>query len=198
MVSPEFKSTISNNNLLRARIMLKDSFVVDPSFDQLNEMLAYAERMLPDIMVPFDGDILESDSLKWNQEVMNMELVQLVNNFSEIRVNHLKEVISKVMAEEIWKFRSQRIAQPAKQSPSQYSNTHSLATKPLNATPTSLETKSILKRKALQQLLTEGRKINKVLLEVEGSKTWKANNIDELERAAKQILKAVQSYKDNR
>ena len=198
MVSPEFKSTISNNNLLRARIMLKDSFVVDPTFDQLNEMLAYAEHMLPDIMVPFDGDILENDSLKWNQEVMNMELVQLVNNFSEIRVNHLKEVISKVMAEEIWKFRSQRIAQSAKHSPSKYSIAHSIETKTLNATPTSLETKSILKRKALQQLVTEGRKINKVLLEVEGSKTWKANNIDELERAAKQILKAVQGYKDNR
>ena len=54
MISPEFKAAIKGNNLLRTRIMLKDSFVLDPTFAQLEEMLAYARKYLPDLLVPFD------------------------------------------------------------------------------------------------------------------------------------------------
>jgi len=42
MVSPEFNSAVKTGNLLRVRIMLKDSLIVDPTFAQFNEMLAYA------------------------------------------------------------------------------------------------------------------------------------------------------------
>lgn len=108
MISQEFKSAVANKNLLRTRIMLKDSFVVDPTFTQLREMLSYAKRMLPDLMVPFDDDPLEEDQTKWNHEVMNMELVQLVNNFSETRIAHLQKVVSKVIAPEIARATMQR------------------------------------------------------------------------------------------
>ena len=54
MVSPEFKAVISKKNLLRVRIMLKDSFVVDPTFVQLDEMLSYAKNNLPGLLVPYD------------------------------------------------------------------------------------------------------------------------------------------------
>ena len=58
MVSPEFKAVISKKNLLRVRIMLKDSFVVDPTFVQLDEMLSYAKNNLPGLLVPYDGGYL--------------------------------------------------------------------------------------------------------------------------------------------
>ena len=50
MVSQEFKASVADKNLLRTRIMLKDSFVVDPTFVQkvaiflqfpLNSVLAF-------------------------------------------------------------------------------------------------------------------------------------------------------------
>jgi len=94
MLSPEFNSAIQNGNLLRVRIMLKDSLIVDPTFVQFNEMFAYARQTLPTILVPFDNGDLEDDCSKWDKDLMNMELVEIVNNFSEARIDHLKKVIS--------------------------------------------------------------------------------------------------------
>ena len=109
MVSLAFKTVMSNNMILRARIMLKDSLVVDPTFEQFDEMLAYAKGMNSTILVPFDEKILENDISKWNEEQMNRELVELVNNFSSERINHLKDIISKVLASKIKTIRSSSV-----------------------------------------------------------------------------------------
>lgn len=98
MITQEFKNAVIQRNLLRTRIMLKDSLVVDPTLRQFDEMFSYAKAKIPEIIVPFDGDSFEEDSSKWTQETMNMELVQLVSNFSNIRIEHLKKVVSKVLA----------------------------------------------------------------------------------------------------
>lgn len=201
MISQEFKSAVANKNLLRTRIMLKDSFVVDPTFTQLREMLSYAKRMLPDLMVPFDDDPLEEDQTKWNHEVMNMELVQLVNNFSETRIAHLQKVVSKVIAPEIARATMQRSQpQPAlqrsQQSPAPQSRTpYSSSSLSGHATaPTPEE----LRKQALQQVMTEGTKISKVLQTVKNTKKWELSQINELEKAARQLLQATQNYKANR
>lgn len=193
MVSQEFRSAVANKNLLRTRIMLKDSFVVDPTFSQLREMLAYAKQILPDLLVPFDGDILEEDSSKWNQEVMNMELVQLVNNFSETRITHLQKVVSKVMATEIEKNKIRKNqSEPNYQRPQQRST-------PLHGyTSTSAPTSQELRKQALQQIMTEGTKISNVLQTVKDTKKWELAQINELEKAARQLLQATQKYKANR
>ena len=97
-LTPEFKSAVKDKNLLRVRIMLKDMLIVDMTFAKFNKMLAYAKQELPSLIVPFDNGDLEDDSSKWNMDLMNKELVELVNNFSETRINHLKKVIPVVFA----------------------------------------------------------------------------------------------------
>ena len=164
MISQEFKSAVSDNNLLRTRIMIKDSFVIDPTFTQLDGMLSYARSHLPNLFVPFDGECLENDEIKWNNDVMNRELVQLVNNFSEVRIVHLKKVVSKVLAAEANK----------------------------------IETKKDARQKALRVLRKEGDKIQKIMLEVTSQRSWNLGNINDMERAAKEILKAAQEYKNNK
>ena len=189
MISQEFKSAVANKNLLRTRIMLKDSFVVDPTFTQLREMLSYAKRMLPDLMVPFDDDPLEEDQTKWNHEVMNMELVQLVNNFSETRIAHLQKVVSKVIAPQPALQRSQQSPAPQSRTPYSSSSLSGYATAP---------TPEELSNQALQQVMTEGTKISKVLQTVKNTKKWELSQINELEKAARQLLQATQNYKANR
>lgn len=203
MVSQEFKSAIANNNLLRARIMLKDSFIVDPTFSQLNEMLAYAKQMLPDLFVPFDGDILEEDTSKWNREVMNMELVQLVNNFSEKRIAHLKKVISKVMLVEVQNAKAQRQSSRfAYQHPMQNA-TKSTGTQcpssPLpDGTAVSISTPEELRKRAMQLIMIEGTNISKVIQKVKDTKKWEPSQINEIEKAASQLLQATRIYRANR
>lgn len=193
MVSQEFKLAVANKNLLRTRIMLKDSFVIDPTFVLLKEMLAYAKQTLPDLMVPFDNDTLEEDPTMWNQEVMNMELVQLVNNFSEIRIAHLQKVVSKVMAEEIERMKVQNF---------QHDSNYQCIRRSSNSLPgysvNSVITADELRREALQEMMRECKKINKVLQTVKETKKWELSQINELEKVAKQLLQSTQKYKANR
>ena len=192
MVSQEFKAAVSDKNLLRTRIMLKDSFVVDPTFVQLDEMLSYARIYLPGLFVPFNGECLENDETKWNNNVMNEELVQLVTNFSETRINHLKKVVSKIMEPEIAKIRQKRMKQSAcLQVSSQF-------TPPPVSRESSPLTKKANRQKALRVLQNEGGKIQDIMAEVISRHKWKPTNIDDMERAAREILRAAQDYKNNR
>lgn len=186
MISPEFRTAISEKNLLRARIMLKDSFVVDPTFNQLDEMLSYARTNLPNLFVPFDGETLENDTTKWNETVMNEELVQLVTNFSEKRVSHLKEVVAKVLESEAAKIRRKRNEQIRQQPDSAQS------------TKKAPQTKKSARQNALRTLKSEADKIHGIVGEAESQGVWKLTNVEKMERAAREILKAAQKYKNNR
>ena len=172
--------------------MIKDSFVIDPTFTQLDGMLSYARSHLPNLFVPFDGECLENDEIKWNNDVMNRELVQLVNNFSEVRIVHLKKVVSKVLAAEANKIRCKRLEQNT------YSSLSSQSTIPPIIKGDSLETKKDAQQKAIRVLRKEGDKIQKIMLEVTSRRTWNLGNINDMERAAKEILKAAQEYKNNK
>lgn len=192
MISPEFKAAIKGNNLLRTRIMLKDSFVLDPTFAQLEEMLAYARKYLPDLLVPFDKGTLENDTEKWDKAVMNEELVGLVTNFSEERIRHLKEVVSKVLGAEAEKLRQQRNRLKNQNPDSQKSNHY-------NEAPKNVKEKN--RYKALGRLSEGANKIELEMKQVKqpgGWRSWRRSNIDKIEEAAKEILSAVQDYRKNK
>jgi len=194
MISPEFKAAVSEGNLLRVRIMLKDSFVIDSTFMQFHEMLSYAAHHLPNLMVPYDGGSLEDDPLKWNLDTMNGELVQLVTNFSEVRINHLKKVVSKVLNPEAEKARAKQMEENRRKFHSAQSTQNSAARRPWKAS----SVKDLARHDALKALMSEARKINKIMFEVESNRSWKPYNIDEMEQAARALLDAIQKYKDNR
>lgn len=191
MISPEFKAAIKGNNLLRTRIMLKDSFVLDPTFAQLEEMLAYARKYLPDLLVPFDKGTLENDTEKWDKAVMNEELVGLVTNFSEERISHLKRVVSKVLGAEAEKLRQQRNRLKNQSPDSQKSNHY-------NEAPKSVKEKN--RHKAIGRLSKEANKIDEEMkkIKIKQRGSWRGSNIDKIEEAAKEILSAVQDYRKNK
>lgn len=236
MVSPEFKKAVSERNLLLTRIMLKDSFVLDPTFAQFEEMLDYAMLYFPDLFVPFDGGSLENDASKWDEALMNKELVQLVSNFSEERVDHLKMVVAKVLEAEAAQARFRNSEQYSQQScsarPTQnsgyrqsvrathqppYGNTHqstdgSTCQSPCGdnrsphrstyrPSPTDTYTSerdNNIRYEAQVTIQREAKRIHEVMKEVIGNDyKWKTSNIDEIEDAAINILKAVQDYKNN-
>lgn len=92
-LTKEFVEAVSQGNLLRVKIMLKDSLLVDTSFNQFNEMLSYAEPRLSGIWVNDDED---DDVFSQSSEELNSILAGLVNNFSKRRVTHLKGMINKL------------------------------------------------------------------------------------------------------
>ena len=203
MLSPEFNSAIKNGNLLRVRIMLKDSLIVDPTFVQFNEMFAYARQALPTLLVPFDNSDLENDRSKWDKDLMNMELVEIINNFSEARIYHLKKVISIVLADKIRSAKTVKPPQHVQQKPQQASARQTydvqMNSSPRSGSPAEIEEqKKAARKQALSQLTNSSKKIESVMTNMQNRGKWMLSDIQELENAANQILSAAKNYKNNR
>lgn len=207
MVSPEFNSAIKTGNLLRVRIMLKDSLIVDPTFAQFNEMLAYARMELPELLEPYDNGALEDNSGKWDKDLMNMELVEIVNNFSQTRIDHLKRVIGIVLADKIRSAKTIKPPQSGQPYPHQTSGRGTYGAQSNNyarpASPADVEEqKKRARQQSLSQLTNSSKKIESIMRTIrrkdESMFIWSPSAINEVEKAAREILEATRNYKNNR
>lgn len=97
MLSPEFKEAVRSRNVLRTRIMIKDAFVTDPSCALVDEMLQYAKNNGLKLMEPYDGGDMKKFSSEWDRAALNDELVKLVDNFSEDRIQNLRLMVKKLL-----------------------------------------------------------------------------------------------------
>ncbi len=92
-LSNDFIEAVESGKSTRVKIMIKNNMLVDKSFSECEEMLAYAERKLPDIYDANNGTQFQTDSSLWNEDYLNDQLVEVVDNFSRERIAHIKEVI---------------------------------------------------------------------------------------------------------
>ena len=99
-VTQEFKQAVLQNNNLKTKIMLKDSLLVDTSFNQFDEMLRYAASKLMEFWVKDEED---DEILSDDPQEFDVILAGLVNNFSHKRVNHLKKMISTMYPRKVGK-----------------------------------------------------------------------------------------------
>lgn len=99
-VTQKFKQAVLQNNNLKTKIMLKDSLLVDTSFNQFDEMLRYAESKLMEFWVKDEED---DEILSDDPQEFDVILAGLVNNFSHKRVNHLKKMISTMYPRKVGK-----------------------------------------------------------------------------------------------
>lgn len=189
MISQEFSTAISDNNLLRARVLLKDSLLADPTFKQFDEMLSYAKERIPGIILPFDGKSLEKDCSKWNKELMNLELVKLVSNFSSERIEYIKQVISKVAAGEIQN-------NPAKKTEPNSGNTQDRRKSGGSGLkPSEIVMAEVKKRhhtRAMSKMTKAATEVSEILQNAQKKgRKWRMEDVEKMERAAKLILEAA-------
>lgn len=95
-VSSEFKSVVEQGDLIAARSYLTNYLIGEDDYSLFDEALAYASERLPVIQEDDGSDIEENKSL-WTKDYLNGLLVKVVSNFSEKRINHIKEVASTVL-----------------------------------------------------------------------------------------------------
>ncbi len=91
-ITSAFKEAVSARNIRRIRIMMKDSLLNDPTFSEFNSMNEEISN-LTGLYERHDGRNLDYDKAKWNDDYMNKLMVQVVGNFSQERIKHLKEVV---------------------------------------------------------------------------------------------------------
>ena len=92
VITKDFEEAVYAKKKLKIRIMLKDSLLVDRSFEQFNQMAHYAEDRGVDLW-DVDSDSFSMDKSNWSTEKLNEELVELISSFSRSRVNYIKAMI---------------------------------------------------------------------------------------------------------
>lgn len=188
MISAEFKAAVDSKNLLRTRIMLKDSMVVDPTMEQFDERFLYARKKLHDLLMPHDGAVLENDRSKWTTQLLSMEMVQLINNFSQERLSHARQMVKVIYAAD-----AQRIAEKCRSS----ALTKQSKSRAFNLMSGASSQISPEKRKRLiQEIYQYGKEIERLMqkIDFQGRKFY-PSDIDGLENAANALSKKIQTYK---
>ena len=107
-ITSEYMDEVQKGNRLRVYIMLKDSLLIDPTAEQFDEMLHYANTQMGNIYFERDGEVLNYDTSSWNEDYLNEQMVMVVNNFSKERVNLLKSMVSYLYKEKADKIQKER------------------------------------------------------------------------------------------
>lgn len=100
-ISKDFIDAVAEENELRARIMLSNYMITDPSFRDFDESLAYALKTLPELVVPHDGEELNHDVTAWTKEYLDKQCTAVVNNFSKERINLLRNMCAHIYKDKV-------------------------------------------------------------------------------------------------
>lgn len=95
-ITNAFRDAVENGNVIGIRIMLKDSLLVDLSFNEFEEMERIALSDVCNLYDKHDGCDLLLNETMWDDNYMNGLMVDVVDNFSRERVAHLKKVVRKL------------------------------------------------------------------------------------------------------
>lgn len=96
LITEEFKQAVEERNLLRIRIIMKNSLLIYKSAQQFNEMKDYANRQGINIYMK-DGE--EFDPLPeklWDENLLNLELAKLINDFTIKRAKYCLHILCKI------------------------------------------------------------------------------------------------------
>lgn len=107
-ITQEFVDSVNEKNIRKIRIILKDSLIVDPTFKEFDEMLKLVKLSGLNLYDKHNGEVLKYDEKEWTKDYMNMQMVQLIYNFSEERVNLLKDICKKLYLQRIQMIENER------------------------------------------------------------------------------------------
>lgn len=99
MVSEKFKEIVKNGDKLEIKVSLKNRLLFTRDIDSFDEMLGYVRKNDIDIYERHDNKNFPSeDSGEWNENLLDKEINNLVDNFSEERVKNIRKLIQKLVS----------------------------------------------------------------------------------------------------
>lgn len=108
IITQEFRQAVQNKDTRMVRIMLKNSLVVDPTFVEFNQMKALAEANIEDLYDEHDDEALKYETTEWTKDYMDEQMVQVVYNFSKVRIDLLKKICRHLYGQRAGQIEKQR------------------------------------------------------------------------------------------
>lgn len=195
-LTPEFKNAVNSKNLLRVRIMLKDSLLVDKSFTLFEEMRTYAENRGLHIWMEKTEEIEIAGKAEWNRDLMNLELTRLVNDFTEERLAYCQRIIAK-----IYGITPHSIQNRSSQSLGQVSRTVQQPGMKNQVYTPNLQRRTSENSADYDTIIRNASNINKILRDnknLQGDRRWTYADIKSIQAAAKRINDACENIKSRR
>ncbi len=96
-LSNDYKEAVQQNKKTKVRIMLKDSLLLDTTCAEFDEMLSFAKKSMPDLLDVHDGEVFKPAN-QWDEDYLNEQMVAVVSNFSEERIEQLKKIVKSLYA----------------------------------------------------------------------------------------------------
>lgn len=116
-VNDSFKKVVDEKDLLMVKIMLKDSMIFDPTFQEFNALIAYAEKNLPNLYDKHDGEIFNDNKSEWNEDLLDHQQAILIDrNFSRERITFLRKLCRYLYADDIKSVEIKRKVEKVEQS----------------------------------------------------------------------------------
>ncbi len=91
-VTNVFYEAVEKGDITSVRIMMKNSLLLDLSFEDFEKMKQVSASM-KGLYDEHDGRELISDKTLWNDDYMNELMAQILMNFSHERLDHLQKVV---------------------------------------------------------------------------------------------------------
>lgn len=92
-ITNDFTQAVQDKKIIRIRIMLKDSLLIDPTSLSFDEMEKYALESGINLYDNHDGESLNYNLDSWNENFLNIQMVKVVSNFSKERIELLKMMV---------------------------------------------------------------------------------------------------------
>lgn len=182
-ISREFAQAVQDKNLLRVRIMLKDSLLVDKTFSLFDEMQQYASSRG---LNPWANSYypLEKAAKPWTEDTMNYELTALVNDFTKEHVDYVKAIISHVYKLSISLKQDSYVKLKSQEPETQKEQSAGLKNyrTASNSSPDDLYDVIILESKRIRRILKNNED------EYSGKRRWLDKDIDSIGRHAQKIV----------
>lgn len=95
-VTKEFMQAIEDRNILRIRLMMKNSLLLDASFNDFRKMEKIAMEHGIDVWQHTSKSTLSKREKPWSRDDMNYELTSIVNDFTKEHMQYLMEIIKEL------------------------------------------------------------------------------------------------------
>lgn len=92
-LSNAFYNAVKEGNILRVRIMMTDSLMIDKTFERFNEMERTTKNM-KGLYDEHDGKQFVLNRSLRTEKYIDTLMVEVINNFSHERINHIKDTIT--------------------------------------------------------------------------------------------------------
>ena len=95
-VSVDFEEAVRLGDTIKIRIMLKNSLLMDHTFYTFDQMKSYAISKNIQFMVEPQHKLHKKEEAEWTKDLLNEELVILIREFTEERVEYIKLLIKHI------------------------------------------------------------------------------------------------------